>query len=1131
MILVIKDYFEGSSNVTKTYQEDMIGLSITNNHNTTSLTFTIHDITISVKAMETFKGNFAPFRSIAINTAVPYRATVSALFDGTTTPPPPDTTAPNEVTNLSANSLTSTSLTLSWTASNSDDVASYNVYKDGSFLASITGTIFEVSGLTPLTAYTFSVRTEDVSGNESSGTNVTITTEAADTAQPELFITPGGTFTDTHTVTMSTNEPATIYYTLDGTEPTTSSPVYLTPITLSETATIKAFAKDAAGNEGDIQTVTYTKTSIVTDGLILHYDFTNKAGTSSNTITDTVNNIEATLVGVAHDGISDGYVDNKGLLLQIQDYVQIPTNTSLLNSLIDLNNGLTIQMISYDTNGSHWKTEDGKFTSAKSGSFARYRKTDGTEGGIGIDSFWFVDSLGYKKSYQEWVNPRGSRAVNVFTLRINSDNTGSIFINNAMNDNGRRPVPNDFVSYINSMATSPLQLRKDFVGHNTGPETLVAFILYNRQLTDDEVRNNYNFFSNKDTFEGIIVNPSSVEIKAGENQRLFVQALPNRYTELLNISYQSGNEGFVTVDENGILTGIADGETNVSVTAIYKDQTFTEYINVKVGGIVITPPASSRVIDGMSINRKTDTLKVGENFVVMATALSSELPYDIFNDNIVIWESSNPNVAKIQYGVVEGVSPGTATLTAYDATKTFMKSFDIEVIDPMEDPLPENEIYYVIPTNYNIKLDNTDSANTTNGIQNALNYASSNGYKKVIFPYGTYLISPAVRTIYPPSDIIIDFSDSTLNIEPSALTASGYKMFYFTNVKNTRLIKAHVYGERDSTTIQDSVEGCLSVLIDDCLNTGLESCTFSKSPGFNVITGTLRNRNMGNSTQSVSVSRFNFEPGNIDENGQLDHSKTGNYYRYNQYMDISGLGEYYLLGYTQGYHGYPHLRSRLYSIHFYDLNYNHIETQMYNLQYYNYKKPADARYAKIVIYQEAPPSSGDTDFNGAVAFIRTFGMPRNCYIRNCTFENNFSTGLALTGGQGWLIEGNTFSNNKGRMPGCDIDWEDGWEHMVGDVLNNNTFNSPIGVIFSAGSSLAAFNNTFNQSTMTVWGRTQNYRVFNNVFNGKGSLTNDFKTQGDSVFARNILTDGATYTTGIQHAGASYKVHDIYNTVV
>lgn len=1127
MTLVVKDYFYGTSNITKNYQEDMMGFKITNDHNSTDLTFTIHGITISVKSKETIEEKFKPFRSVTINTTVPYRAIVSAPLNGAE----PDTVPPEEVTNLSASNVTATSLTLSWTSSPSSDVEEYDIYKDGVFIATVNSTNMEVAGLTPLTEYTFLVVAKDSAGNESSGTDVIVTTAAEDTTSPTLTITSGGTFTDTQTVTMTTDETATIYYTIDGTEPTISSLIYSAPLSLTETTTVKAFAKDTAGNEGAIQTVIYTKVGINTDGLILHYDFTNRAGSISNTIADKVNNVMATLVGVAHDGATDGYVDNKGLLLQLQDYVQIPTNTNPLNQLIDLNGGLTIQMISYDTNGSHWRTEDGKFTSAKSGSFTKYKKTNGSEGTRSIDSFWFTDSSGYQQSYQEWVNPIGSNAVNVFTLRINEDNTASIFINDAMNSNGRIPVPQDFVSYNNSMAVSPLQLRRNYVGHNTAPETLVAFVIYNRELTDNEVRNNYHFFRNKESLEGISVNPSNVQLNAGESQRLSIQGLPNRYTELLSIIFQSGNEGYVTVDKDGILTGVSDGETNVSVTATYEGQTFTEYVNVKVGGQIVSPPSSTRIIVGMSINRKTHTLNVGENFVVMATALSSELLYDIFHDNIVLWESSDPSVAKVQYGVVEGVSPGTATLIAYDATRTYSESFDITVVNNIEPPLTEAEIYYVNANAYSIKLDNTDSTNTTNGIQNALDHAATNGYKKIFFPKGTYLISPAVRTIYPPSNLIIDFSDSILNIEPSVLTATGYKMFYFTNVKNTKLMRAHVYGERDLTTIQDSVEGCLSVLIDDCTNTGFETCTFSKSPGFNVISGTLRNRNMGKTTQSISVSRFNLEPGNLDENGNIDNSKTINYYRYNQYMDVSGLGEYYLLGYTQGYHGYPYLRSRLYSIHFYDQNYTHIESQMYNLQYYNYPKPPNAKYAKIGIYQEAPPSSGDNDFNGAVAFIRTMGMPRNCYIKNCTFENNFSTGLAMCGGQDWLIEGNTFSNNGGRMPGCDIDWEDGWEHMVGDILKNNTFNSRLGVIFSAGGSLAAFNNTFNRSTMTVWGRTQNYRVFNNLFNGKGSFTNDFKTQGDSVLARNIFTNAATYSTGIHHTGAYYKVHDIFNYVV
>jgi hypothetical protein len=83
-------------------------------------------------------------------------------------------------------------------------------------------------------------------------------TEPADTTAPVLTITSGGTFTGTKSVTMSTNETATIYYTLDGSTPTTSSSIYSSALSISATTTLKAFTVDTAGNQSAVQTVTYT---------------------------------------------------------------------------------------------------------------------------------------------------------------------------------------------------------------------------------------------------------------------------------------------------------------------------------------------------------------------------------------------------------------------------------------------------------------------------------------------------------------------------------------------------------------------------------------------------------------------------------------------------------------------------------------------------------------------------------------------------------------------------------------------------------------------------------------------------------------------------------------------------------
>ncbi|KOA20283.1 esterase PHB depolymerase [Clostridium homopropionicum DSM 5847] len=67
----------------------------------------------------------------------------------------------------------------------------------------------------------------------------------------------GGTYTGSVNVTLSTNEAATTYYTLDGTTPTTSSAVYSAPITISADATLKYFSVDTAGNTEAVQTQVY----------------------------------------------------------------------------------------------------------------------------------------------------------------------------------------------------------------------------------------------------------------------------------------------------------------------------------------------------------------------------------------------------------------------------------------------------------------------------------------------------------------------------------------------------------------------------------------------------------------------------------------------------------------------------------------------------------------------------------------------------------------------------------------------------------------------------------------------------------------------------------------------------------
>uniref|UniRef100_UPI00404B77ED GEVED domain-containing protein n=1 Tax=Gelidibacter sp. TaxID=2018083 RepID=UPI00404B77ED len=95
-----------------------------------------------------------------------------------TTLSPPDTQAPSAPTNLTASGTTQTTTNLSWNASTDNvGVTGYDVYRGATLIASVTGTTYQATGLSPNTSYTFSVRAKDAAGNVSSTSNsVNVTT-------------------------------------------------------------------------------------------------------------------------------------------------------------------------------------------------------------------------------------------------------------------------------------------------------------------------------------------------------------------------------------------------------------------------------------------------------------------------------------------------------------------------------------------------------------------------------------------------------------------------------------------------------------------------------------------------------------------------------------------------------------------------------------------------------------------------------------------------------------------------------------------------------------------------------------------------------------------------------------------
>ena len=113
-------------------------------------------------------------------------------------------------TGLSANAFSTTQVNLSWVAS-SDNVAvtGYRVFRNGAPVDTSTTTSFQDTGLTPGTAYTYSVSAYDAAGNESAqSAGFAVTTQSAppDTAPPVVALTaPTDGSTVTGLVTVAAN--------------------------------------------------------------------------------------------------------------------------------------------------------------------------------------------------------------------------------------------------------------------------------------------------------------------------------------------------------------------------------------------------------------------------------------------------------------------------------------------------------------------------------------------------------------------------------------------------------------------------------------------------------------------------------------------------------------------------------------------------------------------------------------------------------------------------------------------------------------------------------------------------------------------------------------------------------------
>jgi poly(hydroxyalkanoate) depolymerase family esterase len=177
-----------------------------------------------------------------------------ADFLGLTQPPVTDQRPTVNISAPAGGSNVSGTVTVTATAADDTGVARVEFFVDGELLATDTSapysfawnTAAESNGPHALKAVAFDTAGQSATDDD---TQVNVTGGVADTIAPVTTVTPaGGTFSQPVSVSLSVNEAATTFFTLDGSTPTTGSPSFSAPITISTTTTLSFFSVDAAGN-------------------------------------------------------------------------------------------------------------------------------------------------------------------------------------------------------------------------------------------------------------------------------------------------------------------------------------------------------------------------------------------------------------------------------------------------------------------------------------------------------------------------------------------------------------------------------------------------------------------------------------------------------------------------------------------------------------------------------------------------------------------------------------------------------------------------------------------------------------------------------------------------------------------
>jgi uncharacterized protein YjdB len=165
----------------------------------------------------------------------------------------------------------------------------------------------------------------------------------------------------------------------------------------------------------------------------------------------------------------------------------------------------------------------------------------------------------------------------------------------------------------------------------------------------------------------VTVDPSSATVFIGRTTQL-TATVRNTQGEVMTgqaVTWSSSNNTVATVSTTGVVTGVASGTATITATSGGQSGTSTITVTpVPTGSVTVTPDVGSVI--------------VGQTITLTATV--RDIENNVINGATVTWGTSSASIATVNNGVVTGVAPGTATITAAHGGKSGASTITVRPI-------------------------------------------------------------------------------------------------------------------------------------------------------------------------------------------------------------------------------------------------------------------------------------------------------------------------------------------------------------------------------------------------------------------------------------------------------------------